>query len=377
MRYIAAILVWSAVVGACSAPDTIEPSTSTAAPTTSVASTSTTTTAPPATTVVTLAPTTTTTWPDVDPRPKGSLVIHGVGDVALDPNYVVTFRTEGYGYAWSGLEGLFQQDDLTVINMECAVSELGSPVPKAFNFRCDPESLGPAKEAGIDVANLANNHGLDYGREALLDSIINLEAAGIWAVGAGANYDEAYEPAVLEINGWTVAVLGFGGVLNTRSWLATDERAGIASGDDTEDMVAAVERASDIADLVVVTVHWGFELDTQPRADDIARAEAMVAAGADIIFGHHQHRLNPLGWVDGKPVAWGLGNFIWPRISVASATTAIARVVVHPDGQIGACLIAAEIVRHGHPEFTGERPGYCPPVYDGEPWSGTDTSDAD
>lgn len=102
-----------------------------------------------------------------------------------------------------------------------------------------------------------------------------------------------------------------------------------------------------------------------------------VAAGADVIFGHHQHRLNPLGWVDGAPVAWGLGNFIWPRITVPSATTANARVIVHPDGQMGACLIPVEIVSHGHPEFTGEPAGYCVPLYDGEPWSGTDTSDAD
>ena len=133
---------------------------------------------------------------------------------------------------------------------------------------------------------------------------------------------------------------------------------------------------AEIADLVIVTVHWGFELDTSPRADDIGRAEAMVEAGADIIFGHHQHRLSPLGWVDEAPVAWGLGNFVWPRLSVASATTAVARVIVHPDGTIGACLIPVEIVRSGHPSLLGHRPGYCVPLYGGEPWSGTDTSNA-
>ena len=344
-----------------------------------------TSTTAPATTTTTLAATTTSTVatttttrviPDINPQPKGRLVIHGTGDVALDPGYVSTLRSEGYEYAWSGLDGLFANDDLTVINLECAVSTLGSPVPKAFNFRCDPEALPSAREAGIEVANLANNHGFDYGQDALVDSIVNLKAADIAPVGAGTNYDEAYAPAIFEINGWTIAVLGFGGVLNTRSWLATDERPGIASGDDTPDMVAAVERASQLADLVIVTVHWGRELDTSPRPDDYQRAEAMVAAGADIIFGHHQHRLSPLGWVDGAPVAWGLGNFVWPRISIPSATTAIARVIVHPDGTMGACLIPAEIVRSGHPSFSAEPPGYCVPLYDGVPWSGTDTSDA-
>ena len=86
--------------------------------------------------------------------------------------------------------------------------------------------------------------------------------------------------------------------------------------------------------------------------------------------------MNPLGWVDGKPVAWGLGNFVWPRISIPSATTAVAQVIVEPDGQMGACLIPVEIVRSGHPSFSGEPPGYCAPLWDGEPWSGTDVSNA-
>ena len=154
---------------------------------------------------------TTTPIPSINPDPRQTLVIHGVGDVALDPNYVTTFRTEGYGYAWSGLEGIFENDDLTVINMECAVSNLGVAVPKAFNFRCDPEALDEAKDGGIDVANLANNHGLDYGRDALIDSLVNLNNAGILPVGAGENYDAAYAAAIVEVRGWTIAILGFGG----------------------------------------------------------------------------------------------------------------------------------------------------------------------
>ncbi|MDE0369417.1 MAG: CapA family protein [bacterium] len=300
-------------------------------------------------------------------RPREALIIHGIGDVALDPVYIPTFPSEGYGYAWSGLGGIFQRDDLTVINMECAVSDLGDPVPKAFNFRCDPAALPSALEAGVDVANLANNHALDFGREALVDSVANLRAAGIHPVGAGSDYEEAYRPALLEIRGWKIAVLGFGGVLSTRSWLATEDRPGIASGDDRADMVAAVERAAEIADLVIVTIHWGMQLDTQPRPDDIAHAEAMVAAGADIIFGHHQHRVGPLGEIDGKPVAWGLGHIVWRRINPVSAQTTVAKVVVLPDGTMGACLMPAEIVRHGHPVFVGQTPGHCDLLYGGRP----------
>ena len=80
----------------------------------------------------------------------------------------------------------------------------------------------------------------------------------------------------------------------------------------------------------------------------------MLDAGADIIFGHHQHRMNPLEAIDGKPVFWGLGNFVWPHNSTASATTGIARAVINPDGSIDACIIDAFIRTHGRPEITGD-----------------------
>ncbi len=334
-------------------------------PSTTSPSTSTTLSTTTSTTLYSDGTTTTTSLPPV--RPRETLIIHGIGDVALDPVYVPTFRSEGYAYAWSGLDGIFLRDDLTVINMECVVSDVGQPEPRAFNFRCDKAALPSALEAGVDVASQANNHSLDFGREALVDSVANLRAAGIHPVGAGSDYEEAYSPALLEIRGWKIAVLGFGGVLLSRSWLATDDRPGIASGDDRADMVAAVERAAEIADLVIVTIHWGRELDTQPRPDDIAHAEAMVAAGADIIFGHHQHRVGSLGEIDGKIVAWGLGHIIWRRINPVSAQTTVAKVVVHPDGTMGACLMPAEIVRHGHPVFVGHTPGHCELLYGGRP----------
>lgn len=75
----------------------------------------------------------------------------------------------------------------------------------------------------------------------------------------------------------------------------------------------------------------------------------MVAAGADVIFGHHAHRLQPLEFVEGKPVFYGLGNFVWPRFSSDGARTAVARVVVLPDGTLEAELVPVEIVSEGHP----------------------------
>lgn len=312
-------------------------------------STTTTTTVVTSTSSSTMATTTTTTVPR-----KETLMIQGTGDVNLDPEYIPALATNGYDYAWQGLNGLFLDDDLTVINLECAPTDIIDPEPKKYVFRCPTGSLESLVPAGVDVTNMANNHSGDQGKRGLLDGRANLIAAGVAPVGAGADAAEAGAPAVFDIKGWKVAVVGFGGVFPTPAWFATDDTPGMRDGDDIPSMVEAVESANALADIVVVSIHWGVELDTQPRTDDVERAEAMIDAGADVIFGHHAHRLQPYELVDDSAVFWGLGNFVWPRQSTAGATTGVARAVVHPDGTIEACLISAFIENPGQPVLTAE-----------------------
>jgi hypothetical protein len=329
------------------AGDSAEAVTTTSPPAAAVTVPAPTTTAPTAT----VPTTTTTTLP-----PKGWLVIHGTGDVNTDVQYIPALASRGHDWAWSGLDGLLLEDDLTIINLECAPSRLGAKEPKAFNFRCDLDSLPVMLANGVEVANLANNHSQDYGKEAMVDGRNNLVAAGVAPVGAGADAAEAYAPAFFDLKGWRVAVLGFGGVVPHAGWLATDDRPGMASGDDTDAMVAAVAAAKAEADIVIVTVHWGMELKTEPLPDDVERAQAMIGAGADAIFGHHPHRLQAMETVAGRPVAWSLGNFVWPNLSVAGSTTAVARVVISPEGEVTGCLIPAFIESPGHPVLRGEPP---------------------
>lgn len=299
---------------------------------------------PEPTTTTTTRPPTTTTEP-----PKARLIINGVGDTNLDPDYIPVLLTEGYDYAFSGLDDVFATDDLTVVNLECAASTSGSPTKRVFNFNCGPDPLPAIRRAGVDVVNLANNHGADYGFDALVETRRNAAAAGLLPVGAGINAEEAHQPAMIERGGWRIAVLGFNAVLPGESWLAGPDRPGMADGTNLETMAAAVRSADEKADLVVVTIHWGRELDLVPRDIELERAKAMIDAGADIIFGHHSHRLQPLEMYEGRPVAWSLGNFVWPRFSLAGSRTAIAQVTVEPDGSMSACLIPVDIVSHGHP----------------------------
>jgi poly-gamma-glutamate capsule biosynthesis protein CapA/YwtB (metallophosphatase superfamily) len=295
-----------------------------------------------------------TTPPPPTTPARGRLVIHGTGDVAVDPVYIPNFQTYGYDYAWSGLDGLFRRDDLTVINLECAISNLGSAVPKQFNFRCDPAAIPSMLQAGVEVANLGNNHGYDYGPDALVDSRQNLRRGGIAAVGAGKDQDQALQPALFEVNGWEIAVVGLDQVVDPYpEAVATEDKPGTAAGHDVDLMVRAIRAAAEQADIVIDTIHWGVELDTQPRAGQVEQAERFIDAGADVIFGHHSHRLQPMGRHRGRPIFWGLGNFVWPNHSVEGATTAVAEVVVSPAGKFKGRLIPAFIESAGHPVLRG------------------------
>lgn len=340
-------------------PTSLSPVT-TLATVTTAATTSTAPAPPDTSTTVPPPPEESTSDPTAPTRTR--LVISGTGDVNLDPTFVRSFPSTGYEDAWSGLDGAFLADDLTIVNLECSPSNLGEPWDKPWTFRCDPDALPSMAAAGVDVANLANNHGTDFGFEAMLDGMANLTAVGIAPVGTGRTITEAYQPFVAEINGWTIAVIGSGGVNpETGSWLALDDRPGMTHGDDTASIAAAISSAKETADIVLVTAHWGEQGTTKPRPFERQQAEAWIDAGADGILGHHQHVLQPLEFYRGRPIAWGLGNFVWQAYPSESRRTAIARFVFEPDGRVGACLIPVMIERSGHPVVEAPTSDVCLP----------------
>ncbi|MGA9161942.1 MAG: CapA family protein [Actinomycetota bacterium] len=287
--------------------------------------------------------------PSPTPEPRGNLVIHGTGDVSLDPSYISAFASNGYGWAWSGLGGLFRHDDLTVINHECPSTDIVAPLDKRFVFRCDPHALDEARRAGVDVASLANNHGFDQGPEGLLDSIRNLKRADIVPIGAGSSQEAADAPAYLDVKGWTIGLVGIGEVTDPDSQVAVGDEIGTSVGHDFSRALRAIREAEANANLVIVMIHWGVELDTQPRDYQVDEAHRMIDAGADVIFGSHAHRLQPMDTYHGKPIFYGLGNFVWPRFSAEGSATAVAEVVVRPDGTLVGRLLPATIVSDGHP----------------------------
>jgi poly-gamma-glutamate capsule biosynthesis protein CapA/YwtB (metallophosphatase superfamily) len=200
--------------------------------------------------------------------------------------------------------------DLFVVNLECCISARGTPWPdphKPFFFRAPPAGADAVAHLGVDCVTLANNHALDFGREALLDTFEHLRSVGVRWVGAGTNEAEARAPVVLESGGLRLAVVAVSD--HPAEYAARGDRAGIAfaelAGGRLPDWLAASPRALD-ADAVLVTPHWGPNMTARPTAHVRAAAAALVDAGATLVAGHSAHVFHGVA----RAVLYDLGDFL-------------------------------------------------------------------
>ena len=164
---------------------------------------------------------------------------------------------------------------------------------------------------GVDVANLANNHGMDYGPVGLRDTLTAGRRAGVPVIGAGWNDDQAYAPYRTTVNGQRIAVIGATQVLDDHligAWTAGPAKLGLASAKDEARLLRAVREARGTSDTVVVFLHWGLELASCPTTVQRSLARKLTAAGADVVVGSHAHVLLGGGRLGKALVAYGLGQ---------------------------------------------------------------------
>jgi poly-gamma-glutamate capsule biosynthesis protein CapA/YwtB (metallophosphatase superfamily) len=201
------------------------------------------------------------------------------------------------------------QADLVVLNLECCISERGrrwDAPGKPFFFRAPPSAVELLVLLGVDCVTLANNHALDYGVDALLDTFEHLATAGIAAVGAGADLEQARRPTVLAAGGLRVAVVGV--TDHPADFAAGPDRPGVAFADLARQVpgwLPQTVRAAD-ADAVLVTPHWGPNMTSAPVRHVRRAAAVLVEAGATLVAGHSAHV--PHG-VAGR-VLYDLGDFL-------------------------------------------------------------------
>jgi len=262
------------------------------------------------------------------------VTLAAVGDITFGEQVGPTLDRVGGRYPWTSVAPLLRGADVTTGNLETAVSRRGTPAGKQYTFRGAPWMLRPAHSyAGFDVLTLANNHAVDFGRGALLDTIHAVRAAGMQTIGAGANSWRARRPAIVTSGGLRIAFLGYSDV-NPPGFSATPDAAGTARADPAE-IAADVHAALRGADVAVCFFHWGVELHALPDSRQQELAAACLRAGASLVLGAHPHVFGPIVRPSRHTlVAWTLGNFVFPSAS-QTARTGILQVRLGADGVEG------------------------------------------
>ena len=239
--------------------------------------------------------------------------------------------------------------DLTMLNLETAVTRRGTPQPKTYHFRTTPAAFIALRDAGVDVVTMANNHVLDYGQAGLADTLAAARAARFPVVGIGHDAAAAWAPYLTRISGVPIAIVGVSQVAElASSWVATGTRPGEANAINIRRTLAAVRAARKVARIVIVFMHWGTEGQSCPDAAQLSLAPRLAAAGASIIIGAHAHVLQGSGWLGRTFVAYGMGNFLWWEHSYSTAT-GVLKLTLRPHAPLTARFVPAVVSSTGRP----------------------------
>jgi hypothetical protein len=277
-----------------------------------------------------------------------TLKIVFVGDIMLDggPGNWVSLGKDPFARC----QPLFDGADLRIGNLECVLGGEGERQSKPYVFRGAGDSAGFLQRY-FDAVSLANNHTLDYGPEGLLGCMAELDKVGVPYFGAGKNLKRSRRPLVLEKKGRRVGLLGFN-EFYAEEYAAGDKRAG-NNPLEREALLADIERCRGTlgCDVVLPFLHWGEEMESQPRDDQRALAKECIEAGATAVIGAHPHVVQTIDVHRGKPIVYSLGNFVFdyfagdPELWTGWVTT----LEISPSGDVGLRIDAVTMDPAGIP----------------------------
>jgi len=233
--------------------------------------------------------------------------------------------------------------DLAFCQLESTYSDRGAQ-QQGIAFRAPPGGAGGLKGAGFHVVSTAGNHCMDYGTDALLDTMEALRAQGLSPVGTGRNLDEARAPVIVERKGTRFGFLAYNSIMAEGDW-AEHERPGCnairvyssdgkfytgetakprradiaASPEDVAAMAESVKKLKAEVDVAIVSFHWGLSFSPidlavyQPGV-----GHAAIDAGADLVLGHHPHILKAVEQYKGRLIFYSIGNFAFDHNSPLS-----------------------------------------------------------
>lgn len=249
---------------------------------------------------------------NTEPKPVVHLLF--AGDILLSSHVTSAYDKAGgiNGVLDEGYRTEIEGADIFMANEEFPFSDRGSAAQdKQFTFRLPPARVSMMNEIGVDIVALANNHSLDFGTDALVDTCTALDGAGIKYVGAGPDMNRARQLEKMEVNGKTIGFLAASRVYPDPNWVAGSKKPGMVSGYDPSILLEEIKKAKGSCDYLVVYVHWGVERDEKPQEYQRMLGKQIIDAGADLVVGSHPHVLQGIEYYNGKPICYSLGNFIF------------------------------------------------------------------
>jgi len=300
------------------------------------------------------APAEPTVTPEPEPVPSlsATLTVAAVGDIHFDRQVKQLIEREGGLAPLRLVAEHLAAADITVGNLESPLSNRGSRWPdKDYYFRGDPRGVEGLKASGFTFLSLANNHILDYGAEALADTLDLLDSAGVGYAGAGMDRAAAWEPAVAQYGDTTVAFLSFSHILPA-GFIATDSRPGLAPGrTDMDAVTLAIRAAADEHDYVLVSFHWGVEYADNANAGQVRDGRAAIDAGADMVLSHHPHVIQGIEFYNGGLIACSLGDFVFDHYSRKTGEAFVLDADLGPHGVANVRVTPVYLQGFGQPTF--------------------------
>ncbi|HQP31934.1 MAG TPA: CapA family protein [Deltaproteobacteria bacterium] len=264
-----------------------------------------------------------------------------VGDIMLAGSSTGLLERKGYAHPFRDpvLAEIISSADVAFANLEYPIASPGQAfVGKRFTFNGSQSSLRAIRRAGFDLLSLANNHIMDYGPEGLASTIQACKTLKLTHAGAGARLDEARRLQVIRKNGVRYGLLAYS-LTYPREFWATDENAGTVYGE-RRYLEQDIPRCAREVDILIVSFHWGEELNPRPRPYQIELAHLAVDLGAAVVLGHHPHIPQPIEIYRGAPIFYSLGNFAFGSWSANTPFSFVAeirflgskpaRIILHP-----------------------------------------------
>jgi poly-gamma-glutamate capsule biosynthesis protein CapA/YwtB (metallophosphatase superfamily) len=262
-----------------------------------------------------------------------------------------------HDYLYTEVRGLLSAADLAVGTFNAAMSAIPphTGCVRTYLLVGDPHNAEALARAGFDLMSVATNHikncGVSgCGDQAFFDTLDNLRRAGIQTVGAGANLQEAAQPLVVSLHGVRFGFVSLGQI--EQSAFAGPQTPGIAVLTD-ESLRAAIAAARQVSDVVIAMPHWGPEDAASPNYIQRGLAQAAVQAGADLVVGNHTHVVQALQVIDGVPVFYGLGNFVFDQGLPDHKQGAILRVTFRGARLAGFELLPTHVDQDGTVHIAG------------------------